>query len=140
MDLIFEDRSVVDEFEKKYGKQYKIIEFSAATRQGVDELLNTIIEEIKNLPEKEKIQEEIFELDVRDYTSVEINRDNNGTFVVSGGLIDRMSRGIILSDPESFAYFQRRLRQNGIIDKLLEKGLQEGDTVRIGSYEFEYIE
>lgn len=140
MDLIFDDRSVVDEFEKKYGKQYKIIEFSAATRQGVDELLNTIIEEIKNLPEKEKIQEEIFELDVRDYTSVEINRDDTGTFIVSGGLIDRMSRGIILSDPESFAYFQRRLRQNGIIDKLLEKGLQEGDTVRIGSYEFEYIE
>ena len=51
-----------------------------------------------------------------------------------------MSRGIILSDPESFAYFQRRLKQNGIIDKLLEKGLKEGDTVKIGTYEFEYVE
>ncbi len=51
-----------------------------------------------------------------------------------------MSRGIILSDPESFAYFQRRLKQNGIIDKLLEKGLKEGDSVKIGAYEFEYFE
>jgi len=142
MDLIYDEESVkkLNEFKQKYGKDYKIIEFSAATRQGVDELLNTVIEEIEKLPKKEHSYVEIHELDKRDYTSINITREDDGTFVVSGGLIDKMSRGIILSDPESFAYFQRRLKQNGIIDKLIEKGLQEGDNVKIGVYEFEYVE
>ena len=142
MDLIFDDlqKAKVEEFKQKYGKDYKIIEFSAATRLGVDELLNAIIAEISILPPKEREISEIVELDKRDYTSFEVNRDDEGRFVVSGGLIEKMSRGIILSDPESFAYFQRRLKQNGIIDKLLENGLVEGDTVKIGNYEFEYVE
>lgn len=140
MDLIYDDRSKVDEFKAKFGKDYKIIEFSAALRMGIDELLNTVIEEIAKLPSKENEIHEVFEIDKRDYTTFEVTRDDNGTFIVSGGLIEKMSRGIILSDPESFAYFQRRLRQNGIIDKLIEKGLKEGDTVRIGEYEFEYFE
>lgn len=140
MDLIYDDFTKVNEFKEKFGKDYKIIEFSAATRTGVDELLNTVIEEISKLPKKQIEITEMFEIDKRDYTNFEITREDDGTFVVSGGLIDKMSRGIILSDPESFAYFQRRLKQNGIIDKLLTKGLQEGDTVRIGEYEFEYVE
>ncbi len=140
MDLLFDDFSAVKEFKKAYGEKYKIIEFSAATRQGVDELLNVLIEEIEKLPKKSHEFSEIFEIDKRDYTSFDIKREDNGTFVVSGGLIDKMSRGIILSDPESFAYFQRRLKQEGIIDKLIEKGLKEGDNVKIGVYEFEYVE
>lgn len=140
MDLIYDDRSKVEEFKAKFGKDYKIIEFSAALRMGIDELLNTVIEEISKLPNKEIEINEVFELDKRDYTNFDISRDDYGTFIVSGGLIEKMSRGIILSDPESFAYFQRRLKQNGIIDKLLERGLKEGDTVRIGEYEFEYVE
>lgn len=142
MDLIFDDnqKAKVEEFKQKFGKDYKIIEFSAATRQGVDDLLNAIITEISKLPPKQQEQVELFELDRRDYTSFDVKRDDEGRFVVSGGLIDKMSRGIILSDPESFAYFQRRLKQNGIIDKLLEKGLVEGDTVKIGPYEFTYVE
>ena len=142
IDLLYtdEDKQKLNEFKQKYGKDYKIIEFSAATRVGVDELLKTIIEEIKKLPPKEREVSEIYELDKRDYTTIEISRDDEGRFIVTGGLIEKMSRGIILSDPESFAYFQRRLKQNGIIDKLLEKGLKEGDTVKIGTYEFEYVE
>ena len=140
VDLLYDDRTKLEEFKAKYGKQYKIIEFSAALRTGIDELLKTVIEEISKLPKKTSEVTEVFELDKRDYTSIKITREGDGTFVVSGGLIDKMSRGIILSDPESFAYFQRRLKQNGIIDKLIERGLKEGDNVRIGVYEFEYIE
>ncbi len=142
IDLLYEEnQNNLTEFKEKYGKKYKIIEFSAATRQGIDELLNCVIAEISKLPEKdEETNYNLYELDKRDYTSLDITRDSEGRFIVSGGLIEKMNRGIILSDPESFAYFQRRLKQNGIIDKLLEKGLQEGDTVKIGQYEFEYFE
>lgn len=141
IDLLYEEnKEKLVEFKEKYSKDYKIIEFSAALRQGIDELLNTVIDELNKLPDKEAEVSEVYEIDKRDYTTFEISREDDGTFVVSGGLIDQMSRGIILSDPESFAYFQRRLKQNGIIDKLIEKGLQEGDYVRIGNFEFEYIE
>ena len=141
IDLLYEEnKDKLTEFKEKYSKDYKIIEFSAALRKGIDELLNTVIDELNKLPDKEAEVSEVYELDKRDYTTFEITREDDGTFVVSGGLIDQMSRGIILSDPESFAYFQRRLKQNGIIDKLIERGLQEGDYVRIGNFEFEYIE
>lgn len=138
MDLIY-DETIVKEFKEKV-KGYKIIEFSAATRIGIDELLNTIIEEISKLPEKEPIRPEIFNLDERDYTTFNVERDDSGTFIVSGGLIDKLVRGIILSDTESFAYFQKRLKQSGIDDKLREMGIEEGDIVKIGNFEFEYVE
>lgn len=138
MDLIFDDTKVL-EFKEKV-KGYKIIEFSAATRIGIDELLNTIIDEISKLPEKEPIRPEIFSLDERDYTTFDVVKDETGTFVVSGGLIDKLIRGIILSDTESFAYFQKRLKQSGIDDKLKEMGIVEGDIVKIGNFEFEYVE
>lgn len=138
MDLIYDD-TVVKEFKEKV-KGYKIIEFSAATRIGINELLNTIIEEISKLPEKEPIRPEVFNLDERDYTTFDIERDDAGTFIISGGLIDKLVRGIILSDTESFAYFQKRLKQSGIDDKLKEMGIEEGDIVKIGNFEFEYVE
>lgn len=138
MDLIYDD-TIVKEFKEKI-KGYKIIEFSAATRIGVNELLTTIIDEISKLPEKEPIKPEIFNLDERDYTTFDVQRDDKGTFIVSGGLIDKLVRGIILSDTESFAYFQKRLKQSGIDDKLKEMGIEEGNIVKIGNFEFEYIE
>ena len=44
-----------------------------------------------------------------------------------------------LEDEESLMYFQRVLRESGVIDRLEEMGIQEGDTVRILNFEFEYI-
>lgn len=49
-------------------------------------------------------------------------------------------RGINFNDSESLRYFQRSIRQKGVIEALVEKGIKEGDTVRIGKdMEFEYI-
>ena len=44
-----------------------------------------------------------------------------------------------MDDYESLQYFQRVLRQSGIIDRLEGMGIQEGDTVSILNFEFEYI-
>ena len=44
-----------------------------------------------------------------------------------------------LDDAESMAYFERTLRRLGIIDALREKGASDGDTVRLGDVEFEFI-
>ena len=49
-----------------------------------------------------------------------------------------MIRGIVLSDPTSFAYFQNALKKFGIIQKLLDSGMKDGDTVIIKDISFTY--
>ena len=55
-------------------------------------------------------------------------------------MIERLARGVVLNDEASFAYFQKTLKKRGIIDALIKKGMQDGDTVRILDIEFEYSE
>ncbi len=137
-DLIFEDFSKIEEFKKIYGKDYKIIEMSAVSHKGIKELLQTIAETVDKLPEPLPEEIEIFEYDKRDKTSFDVTIEDNGIFNVSGGLIDEMIRGVVLSDPESFAYFQKRLKNDGIIDRLKQLNIQDGDFVKVGAIEFEY--
>jgi GTPase len=140
MDLLFDDFTKLEEFKKAYSKKYKIVEVSAATRVGLEELLQEIVKNLENLPAIEPDEIEEFDFDVKDKTSFEVNIDEAGVFEVTGGLIDEMIRGVVLSDYYSFNYFQNRLKNEGIIAKLKDMGLKEGDLVRIGSVEFEYSE
>ena len=138
-DLLNGDMFFVDEFKKVYGKDYKILPFSAATRQGEKELLGAIVETLSKLPPVEPILEECFEIDKRDLTNYQIVKDGS-TFVLRGDKIDEIIRGVNLSDYESFSYFQRRLKDEGVMDRLLTEGLKEGDFIRVGSFEFEYFD
>ena len=138
---LLEDDSKVEEFKNKVGKNYPIVKISAATTQGLDELIKVIYDTLKDIPIPEPIQaDEDFELDKRDYTSINVTRDVDGSFVVSGGKIDELIRGIVLSDTQSFAYFQKRLKNDGVIDMLKEKGAKEGDTIKIKDIIFEMVD
>lgn len=139
IDLLNGDMSKVDEFKKKFGKDYKILTYSAATRENEDELLQTIVETLSKLPESEPLPTEIFELDKRDFTKYEIIKQGN-TYELFGDKIDEIIRGVNLNEPESFAYFQSRLQNEGVIDALRQKGMKDGDFVRVGTFEFEYWE
>lgn len=136
---LLENQDKINEFKEKYGKEYKILCISAATRQNIDELKKEIINTLKSLPKIERMKSEIIELDKQDKTSFKITKDGP-VFVVFGGYVDELVRLINLADPESLAYFQRRLKTDGVIDKLLLMGLKEGDVIRFGSREFEYFE
>ena len=139
IDLLAGDNEKIDEFKKAYGKKYKILTFSAATLEGKDELLKTIVETLSLIKPLEPLKAETFSLDKRDFTKFEITKENN-VYVVSGDLIDDLIRGIILEEPESLAYFQKRLVWSGVHDKLVKMGVKEGDTVRIGAFEFEFFD
>lgn len=128
------------EFKKKY-PNYEIVKISAATRQGVDELLACVQNNLSLLPIEETEKTAVrYILDERDTTSVDITRNDAGAFIVSGGYVDHISRGIVLDDSVSFAYFQKRLREDGIIDLLKKKGLKSGNVVIMGEIEFEYMD
>ena len=145
--VVFTKADLVDEntlnerlniFTKKYNKDYILI--SSATYQGIDKLKLLTLEKLSKIPKKPPLQVEEINFDKRDYDSLTITRDDEGAFVVSGGKIDNFVRGVVLSDTRSFAYFQNRLLEMGIIDMLKAKGLKNGDTVKIKDIAFEYSE
>ena len=139
IDLLYDDKSKLEEFMNKYGSDYTIIPFSAATLENKNQLMQAIVETLSKLKPLEPMKAETFSLDKRDFTKFEITKEGN-VYVVSGDLIDDLIRGIILEEPESLAYFQKRLKWSGVHDKLVGMGIKEGDVVRIGAFEFEFFE
>ena len=127
----------VESFEKKYN--IKTLQICSIIHDGIEELKNKTLQTLKTIPKKPPIKVTKHDFDTRDKTSVNIEIDEDGTFVVTGGKIDNFVRGVVLTDSRSFAYFQGRLQEMGIIDMLKEKGLKQGDKVRIKDIEFEYM-
>ena len=113
---------------------------SSYTREGIDTLKKKILENLKKIPKKPALPVEEFDFDKKDFSSIEITRNDDGSFVVSGGRIENLTRGVVISDQMSFAYFQNKLKEMGVIDMLKAKGMKEGDTVVIKDISFEYVE
>ena len=113
---------------------------SAATRQGIDELPGFVYSELQKLPpvviyEPEYVKPEIEE----DGNAFEIFRTDDGAFNIEAEWLVRILNGTNVEDYESLQYFQRRLRDSGIIDRLEEMGVKDGDTIRIEDFEFDYV-
>ena len=129
----------IEEFVKKTGvKDYMTI--SSYTFEGVDDLKKKVLENLKKIPKKPALSVEEFDFDKKDLSVIEILRHDDGSFEVKGSRIDSLIRGVVLSDQLSFAYFQTKLKEMGVIEMLKERGLKEGDTVTIKDISFEYTE
>lgn len=140
-DLI--DETTLQERLKKFEKVYKIKDYlllSSVTNKGVENLKKKILENLKKIPKKPPLDVEDFEFDKKDISSFEIIRHDDGSFEVTGGRVDNLVRGVVLSNTQSFAYFQKRLKDMGVIDSLIEKGMKNGDTVIIKDISFVYEE
>jgi len=70
----------------------------------------------------------------------EIFRYDDGGFGVEGGFIDELARNVSIDDYDSFAYFQKQLKERGIIKALIKAGAKNGDTIRVMDIEFEFVE
>jgi len=117
---------------------YELMEVSAATNSGLKNVFNRVSEILDNVVEDE---EEIIVIDnVKEMPEEEwkIRRENN-IYIIEGKFLERVMKNVNFDDYESIQYFQRVLDKKGINKKLEELGINEGDTVRIGEAEFEYI-
>lgn len=132
------DKKIKNFVSKTKIKEYMTI--SSLLYEGVDDLKKKILENLKKIPKKPALEVEEFDFDKKDMSSIEISRLDDGSFVVSGGRIENLARGVIMGDQLSFAYFQNRLKEMGVIDMLIEKGMKDGDTVIIKDITFEYYE
>lgn len=129
----------LEEVAKKENMElYKI---SAATGQGISELMKRISEVLKELPKEELIETEeriVYTLD-EDDVGFEIKKDKN-VYVVTGAKIERLMGRVNMSDNESMHYFDKSLREIGVESELKKMGIKEGDTVRFLDWEFEWYE
>ncbi len=137
---IFGAEENVKAFKRKYGKKYKIYEISAVNGEGTKELMEGVFEVLKDLPPVQPVEaDENFTYRKSGNLDYEIFVDENGAYVVVGSLVDMLCRNVSLNDPHSMAYFQKILREKGVIAKLNSMGIKERDTVVVGDVEFEFV-
>lgn len=114
---------------------------SAATRQGVDELMWRTAELLSELPPLTIYESEEApapELAADGEREI-IVKNVNGVYYVEGEWLMQLIDSVNFGDRESVAFFQRILRQSGVIDALTAKGCEDGDTVNIYDIEFDFI-
>lgn len=122
-------------------KGYPFYEICAPIGEGIELLVYAISQKLDTLPpireyevdhvpleERERLARNVFDIHVED-----------GVYIVEADWLIPALGMVDMDDYESLQYFQRVLRQSGIIDRLEEMGIQEGDTVSILNFEFEYI-
>ena len=137
LDLIENVDEKIANFKKKIRKNVQIIPISSITRKNVDDLVKAIYEKLKTLPKSAPIPVEQAELEKKDTSSIEIKCLAPNVFELSGGYLENLQRGIVFNDSRSLAYYQQRLEKDGILDKLKEAGVKDGDTVVFGSLQYE---
>ena len=139
-DLLGGDRAPLERL-KAYAdeKGFDFLELSAATNQGVHDLIMKTWEALQELPpvfiyEPEYVpaEQEVTERDI----TVEKVEDY---YVVGGAWIEKIMGSVNTDDYESRQYMDRMLKNAGVYDRLEAMGIQEGDFVVIGDLEFEYV-
>ena len=118
----------------------EIYEISGATHSGLTALIRATEQKLKTLPPPSPIDFEPFKYEEIDPNSFEVTRDDDGAFVLSGAMIEKLARTVVLDDRDSFMYFQRRLDVGGVTKSLKKAGIKSGDIVRILDTEFTYEE
>ncbi len=121
---------------ESYG--YPVFSMSAAMAEGTRELMNRTAEELSKLPPIKVFEAEYVAPEKTVSDDLVITKEE-GVYVVSG---KKLMDSIAMVDPddyESLAYMQRVLRDMGVFDRLEQMGVQEGDTVSINNFEFEYV-
>ncbi|WP_349674161.1 GTPase ObgE [Lacrimispora sp.] len=142
IDAIYEDgESPIDKLKAEFEPQgIKVYPISAVSGQGVKELLYAVYELLKTVNLSPLIFEKEFDLKslsgiLLPY-SVEVTED--GVYVVEGPRIEKMLGYTNLESEKGFTFFQKFLKENGILEELENAGIQEGDTVRMYGLEFDY--
>ena len=129
----------LEELAKK--KNLEIYKISAATKQGIKELMKRISEILKTLPKEDLIeieqQPKVYTLEETEDVTV---KKEDGIYIISGRVIEKLMRTVNLEDNESLHYFHKRLNELGVNEKLKQLGIKDGDTVQISDWELEWEE
>ena len=124
-------------------KGYTFFEISAATTQGTSELIKYISQELDKLPpireyEPEEIPEEEIMQKEDERKRITVRKEED-VYYVEAQWLEPILRTVNLDDYSSLQYLQRVLQTNGVFQRLEDMGIEEGETVDIHGFEFEYV-
>lgn len=145
IDVIYEgDEDPVEKIRKEFEpKGIKVYGISAVSGKGLKELLYGVQKMLEDNPKKKIVfEQEFFPEDMLvqenlPYT-IEKSPQDEHIFIVEGPKIDKMLGYTNLDSEKGFQFFQRFLKDTGILEELEEAGIEEGDTVRMYGFDFDY--
>lgn len=141
-DLIYaEDEDPVDRLKKEFEpKGIKVFPISGVTGQGMKELLYYVSEKLSSLDQKPvTFEQEYFPEDELIYLDLPFTVEKeDDIYVVEGPKIEKMLGYTNLDSEKGFAFFQKFLKDTGILEQLENAGIEEGDTVRMYGLQFDY--
>lgn len=147
IDLIDEEDPQYIEF-KEYveEKGYKVFPMSAPINIGVKEILAEAANKLQQLllePIEEEDEYEMFDFEADeydpDYRTVYADFDGKD-YILSGKQLDKIFNSTNFNDNGSMRYLYKYIEKSGALDKLREMGIEDGDTIRVQDFEFEYID
>ena len=120
-------------------KEVEIFKISAATGEGLKELMTHVSNVLKQLPKEELIEikneRKVYKLEEKEpFTIVKDGK----IYVVDGPAIRDLMRRVNIEDNESLYYFHKRISEMGVNNKLKDMGVKDGDTVKVYDYELEW--
>ena len=128
---------------KRFTNRYpdvSIFPVSAATAMGFDPLLDQIIQMLDTLPPVLCYQEETIDSLFSYVPGFLVSCTKDGVYVLEGGDVDKLLDTTNPQDEASLRRFQQLLVKSGMITALREKGAHDGDTIRLGKWEFTFID
>ena len=141
-DAIYDpESSIIADLKAEFGKEgIEVFPISAVSGAGVKELLYHVKHLLDKLPKETVVYEQEYDpslIVLRDLPyNIEIDED--GSYVVEGPKIEKMLGYTNIESEKGFLFFQNFLKEQGILDELVEKGIEDGDTVRMYGHEFDY--
>ncbi|APF25829.1 Obg family GTPase CgtA [Clostridium sporogenes] len=139
-DMLF-DEEKFEEFKTKIEKlgYNKVLKISAATKQGVDDLMKEAARLLSIIPvtELEISAEDRFVEEEKRFT-YSIRKEDN-TYIVEGSFVDRLLNAVNVNDPDDLRYFHKVLKNKGVMEELMKMGIEDGDVVRLNDFEFDFL-
>ncbi len=118
---------------------YEFYEISAATTQGTKQLMRVVSGKLRDLPPVIVYEPEYVKPLAEAGEAEDLTIEHFGdTWVISGKWLQQLINDINFGDYESRMYFDRQLRKSGLFERLEEMGIEDGDTVSIYDFEFDY--
>ena len=117
----------------------EVFPVSAAMVKGFDALIDCLVKTLDTLPKTYEFEEEGITETHRYEPGFNIEKDGD-VFVVTGGSVDYILDTTYADDEGSMRRFQQFLIREGIIDALRKAGATEESVVRMGEWEFDFIE
>lgn len=142
IDAIYEgDENPVDKIAAAFEPEgIKVYPISAVSGKGVKELLYAVYELLKTVDQAPVIFEREFDMSSLNTAELPytVEKNEDGEFVVEGPRIEKMLGYTNLESEKGFVFFQNFLKTSGILEELEQAGIEEGDTVRMYGFAFDY--